>query len=206
MEIYNTPVSQNENSVPAEPHALRNANSVINEIFKYIERENNFKDRAAEIRYETDRKRSKLSSVAICLYLLFLCFPMFFSKSDFIKVMSMVLACIGAILYAKCRSSKRYPKNVALYENKAKENRTIADQIAEDNAEILAVLPLKYRYPLASNYIVELFANGRAATLPEALDKYDEQLHRWKIEHAMQQELALQAAQLQVLAEIYDWI
>lgn len=206
METQNSIFSKNETSHPVHPQDLRQANNTINEIFKYIERENNFKDRAAEIRYETDRKRSKRSLVVICLYLFFLGALVLCSDSNVTIVLSMVLACVGAILFAKYRNSKRYPKNVTFYENKAAENRAIADKIAQENEAVLSILPSQYRYPLASNYIVELFANGRATTLPEALDKYEEQLHRWKMERAMQQELALQAAQLQILSNIYEWI
>ena len=66
----------------------------------------------------------------------------------------------------------------------------------------MATIPEKYWYPLATGYLVELFQTGRATSLPVALDKLEEQIHRWNMEWAMQQTLSSQINQLQTLKNI----
>lgn len=65
------------------------------------------------------------------------------------------------------------------------ECNVILERFVQDNAEIITFLPKSYRYPLAANFIAEVLENGRADTLKEAFNLYEEQLHRWKMENKM---------------------
>lgn len=70
-----------------------------------------------------------------------------------------------------------------------------AISVLQDNVDKLAFIPEEYRYPLAVSYLIKYLQEGRAQTLQDALDRFDEQQHRWKMESAQQQMLQLQQQQ-----------
>ncbi|MCR5324422.1 MAG: zinc ribbon domain-containing protein [Lachnospiraceae bacterium] len=72
-----------------------------------------------------------------------------------------------------------------------------AVRILDENESVVECIPSSYRYPIASEFILQKFQEGRVTTMSEALDKYDEQLHRWKVEasySAMYEEYLEQSA------------
>ena len=87
-------------------------------------------------------------------------------------------------------------------EKKAQENFKAVDTLIQKHSDCLAVIPQKYWYPLATSFIAEVISNGRATTIPIALDKLEEQIHRWNMEQSMQQQIALQIAQTEALRRI----
>lgn len=48
-------------------------------------------------------------------------------------------------------------------------------------------IPPNYRYPLAIDYIIQCFVNGRADNLKEAVNLYEQQIHFWKVENYLEQ-------------------
>lgn len=60
---------------------------------------------------------------------------------------------------------------------------------------VIHILPPNYRYALAADYIYNCFLNNRAYTIQEAVNLYEEQLHRWKIENTQEMMLTLQRQQ-----------
>lgn len=67
------------------------------------------------------------------------------------------------------------------------------DAIIRENLETLSILPNKYHFPAASEYILESVSTGRADGLKEAVLQTEEQIHRWNIEagySAMMQQMA----------------
>lgn len=103
-----------------------------------------------------------------------------------------------------------YKKKVGM-ENKAfaKEKQKLIDQenaagqkILQDNAQVFSFLPINYvNYPAISS-IRTIIQQGRAKTLPEALNLYDEQKHREDMKSAqreMQDLLYAQCVELQGL-------
>jgi len=74
--------------------------------------------------------------------------------------------------------------------------------ILEDNVSSLSVIPNDYWYPLATNYLLKVVQTGRADTVNQALQMFDEQLHRWKVEEANASILAQQQAQTEALKGI----
>lgn len=81
------------------------------------------------------------------------------------------------------------------------------NQLINFLSENLGIIPPNYRYALAVQYIYESMLNMRARNLTEAINLYEEQLHRWRIEDAQQRmvELARQqtvAAQVSAAANV----
>ena len=57
---------------------------------------------------------------------------------------------------------------------------------------LLDFLPAKYRNFQATSYMLMAVTDQRAETLKEAMNLYEEQLYRWKIEDAMQKNIEMQ--------------
>lgn len=74
--------------------------------------------------------------------------------------------------------------------------------VIQKNASEIVFLPDEYCYPLATGYLVKCVQQQRAKSLQEALDKFDEQLHRWTLEANQQEMLRRQQIQSQQLNEI----
>ena len=91
---------------------------------------------------------------------------------------------------------------ISSLKKKAQEERDAAQQIFEKNYEALSFLPDDYWYPLATSYLVKAIASKRVETLGDALDRFDAQLHRWKVEEANANLLAQQQAQTAHLKSI----
>ena len=77
-----------------------------------------------------------------------------------------------------------------------------AQEIYESNYSDLSFLPSDYWYPLATNYLVQAIELGRVTTLGEALNLFDAQLHRWRVEQANTNLLAQQQMQTRHLSSI----
>ena len=74
--------------------------------------------------------------------------------------------------------------------------------ILRQNAEALAFIPESYRYPLAVSWFIKFAQEGRAPTMQAALDRFDEQQHRWRMENAQRNMLQLQRQQTEQLNAI----
>jgi len=77
-----------------------------------------------------------------------------------------------------------------------KEDRQLrCDKELNENANIGCVdlIPENYRYPLALDEIYSYLADHRAESWKEAVNLYEEQLHRWKLEENSEEALLLQA-------------
>lgn len=85
---------------------------------------------------------------------------------------------------------------------RAQEERAAAQEIFAENDTALSFLPDDYWYPLATAYLVKAIASGRVTTLGEALDRFDAQLHRWRVEEANAELLSQQQAQTAHLRSI----
>lgn len=119
------------------------------------------------------------------------------------KVVGIIL--IAIICVAICLIPFKPQKHIAKAEEcekKAQENFNAVGEIIKKYSDCLAVIPQKYWYPLATGYIAEVISNGRATTIPIALDKLEEQIHRWNMERSMQQQVSLQIAQRESLRRI----
>lgn len=93
--------------------------------------------------------------------------------------------------------------NIASAENQ------LSDTI-KNSWQTLSVLPRDYCYFFAANYIYNVLINRRADSLKEAINLYEEQLHRWKmeqysadlLEQSRQQQMTLNAIKRYEVANI----
>lgn len=122
-------------------------------------------------------------------------------KNGFIQVVGFVGVMILAII-CYLKTKEVINSKIAKIQEQAQAERNIAQQIFEDNIATMEFLPSDYWYPLATEYLIKAIQIGRASTLPEAIDKFEEQLHRWKIEEANSQMLAMQQQQTAYLSSI----
>lgn len=81
---------------------------------------------------------------------------------------------------------------------KRAQGQAVFDQYAAE----MDFLPVDYWYPLATDYLIKAIKSGRASSLGEAIDRFEDQLHRWKIEESNAQVVALQQQQTAHLASI----
>lgn len=93
----------------------------------------------------------------------------------------------------KINVQKYLDKAVAL-EQEADNNYAEIERLRTHYQDSLDVIPPRYQYPIATAFIADVFQTGRVKTIGAALDKYEEQLHRWKVESAAQEAVALQMA------------
>lgn len=119
-------------------------------------------------------------------------------------IVYVIISIISFILFNRRRKSKikKYHNSIVDCEKKYQEKDIELSKIAESNKDNLEIIPVKYRYPLATDYIEEVFESGRATTIPQALDKFEEQLHRWKLENSMNQYLEIQQIQMENLEKM----
>lgn len=116
------------------------------------------------------------------------------------------MVCLVAAVYVGLNGWKKEQETtnteVARLQKEIQAKKAQGQAVFDQHAEELDFLPVDYWYPLATEYLVNAVKSGRAATLGEAIDRFDEQLHRWKIEESNAQMLALQQQQTAHLASI----
>lgn len=112
-----------------------------------------------------------------------------------------VIVALVVIWSIPCRI-KQHQQNAEAYTQQANQKDDGVNMLLNQYANTIAVIPCKYWYPIATSYIFEVLQTGRATTMPMALDKLEEQLHRWNMEAAMQEALAYQITQTQILRNV----
>lgn len=80
--------------------------------------------------------------------------------------------------------------------------RNRQDELYMSISNVLEKIPQDYRYYIAINYIVDCLQKGRADSMKEAINLYEEQLHRWKLENAAMEAVILQQQQAASLRSI----
>ena len=127
-----------------------------------------------------------------------------FSPGMFVLLISIfVAAAVDKKLYPKIKSSvqKRLAEQGKKLEEKQAKTRTECEQMGNDRQQLInslsnniGIIPPKYRTLMAVQFIYESLSNMRAETMKEAINLYEEQLHRWKMEASQQrmEELARQ--------------
>ena len=131
--------------------------------------------------------------------------PMVIGGFLFTLPVSLVVTVFGYARFVHPKTKKDEAKikddyNAAM-ERAAQITQAGTDVIQENVSEII-FLPDEYCYPLATGYLVKCVQQQRANSLQEALDKFDEQLHRWTLEANQQEMLRQQQLQSQQLNAI----
>lgn len=94
--------------------------------------------------------------------------------------MPAVVIIIGYVMYVN-KNQKKVQEKIDELE------KQLDAYVANNRCEELFYLPEKYRYYMAASYIKECLESGRAKDLSEALNLYEEQMHRWKMENMQYQ-------------------
>lgn len=122
------------------------------------------------------------------------------TQNDIIGLIMMGVIFVG--LWLIPFGVKKHIKKAEEYEKRAQKDFNAANMLIRRYANCLSIIPQRYWYPMATNFLVEVFQTGRANTIPMALDKLEEQIHRWNMEYAMRQTLANQIMQTESLRRI----
>lgn len=77
-----------------------------------------------------------------------------------------------------------------------------AEQFISENIHYIEFLPMQYRNLQAVTFMYLAVGNGRADTLKEAINLYEEQLHRWKLEEYAQEAAEAEAYMASALDEL----
>ena len=193
---------------------ISRAGQIIDQIYAWAEEGENFAALADKERKQAKSARKgrcilRLLSPFIALqasrfFALLFALPFGISLNDEMPLgllISAFLVCIVAIWLVPS-GQKRHIAKAEEYEQLSRDREQSVNIMIDRYTNEFAVIPEKYRYPLAVHYIMELFETGRAETLPVAFDKLEEQIHRWNMEAAMQETLAVQVQQAQMLRSI----
>jgi len=100
---------------------------------------------------------------------------------------SLIAVIIVAFPFSLFSGLKVAKKDLRQIVQKHDELKIRLEDIIQEKKEIISIIPEKYRYPLAANFFAEVLENGRADSMKEAMNLYEEQLHRWKMENKMEQ-------------------
>ncbi len=212
------------------------ANKVVNDLFIAAEEKNKLRNLAANETYMEMNCKKKRSLVGIYVFCLLgvpiiSFFPLLLgaliiaseladrgvipdTESTLIIVcllvgIIVVVLSIGLLIILsknRAKNIKKHHDSAIEYQKQAREKERYSNKLLQLHSKELEIIPAQYRYPLATSYIAELFINGRATTIPEALDKFEEQLHRWNMERSMQHNIEIQLAQTKILHDIWRWI
>lgn len=123
----------------------------------------------------------------------------------YIAVWCVLLAIVAVIVYCSEKIKKKrkmdcYEKQLKELECKSNEYKVAVEKILEQIQDDLTVIPPDYQYPLAIEYIYSCIRNQRAASMGEAINLYEDQLHKWRMEQ-MQSKLVEMSMQQQVSLE-----
>ena len=112
-------------------------------------------------------------------------------------------AVVVFICYTLFKKEKgKYDAQIAELQRKMKAEEDAGSRYLCEHLQEYNFIPTDYWYPLAINYLYDVVKSGRATTLPEAMDRYEEQMHRWKVEGTNQQILAQQQEMIERIAYI----
>ena len=137
----------------------------------------------------------------ICMYLARLLNIYKYRDGDAIVIgfVAMTVLCIAAIILAiiidiaKNIKKKNFKKNrlAGLYDER-KSNEQKLQHLVNTNRNVLNTVPKEYLYPMALEYFINVLKIGRADTMKEAMNLYEDQVHKWKMESFAQASLVAQ--------------
>lgn len=125
----------------------------------------------------------------------------------FFTFVSLILFIIAKIRMKKVKSDfkerkRRLDTDIAEMEKSISDIRKAIDKFVEENQQVLKFLPGQYRNLQATSFMLLAVKNQRADTLKEAINLYEEQLHRWRLEDAARQTAETQACLAMAVDEL----
>ena len=185
---------------------LSQANSAMTEIVFLLERAE-----AYEVKATTHSKGSKAVAGVLGFLALYLMALLWQAVSGHyapaetpllvglpIVVGMFVLPVLVGFIWLKWAGASSKREAAALAES----YRDKAQRIAREHADVLAEIPAEYLTIDALSHMYRDVQTGRADSLAEAMDRYDEYLHRMRMEAAYEQLIAEQQRQAALLSRI----
>ena len=108
----------------------------------------------------------------------------------------------GFVVWQQLKKYRVLQENLAAARKLQAQEQAAGEAIFARNLEKVRFLPADYWYPMATEYLIKVVAAHRADSLKEALNLFDAQLHRWRVEEANNAILAQQQLQTAHLASI----
>ncbi len=162
----------------------------------------------------------KVAFVFGCIFLGLVLIVGLFSGSDFIILLGLLAffggICLVIFFIQKYLANwlkkneetynKKYENEVKPQIEKTQRNTDELTKKAElfisENIHYIEFLPMQYRNLQAVSFMYLAVGNGRADTLKEAINLYEEQLHRWKMEEYAQEAAETEAYMASALDEL----
>lgn len=185
--------------------ALQNADRICSLANVHFENAAQLEQQLQTLTAQLKKAKTKWILIGIALWTLAGTLLGGFARGQFLSL----LISLGSIVAGVSVGTRGYRKEKTSLEAQIRSHRaaiqaerTQARKIFDENYQVLSFLPDDYWYPMATNYLVKAIASRRVQTLGEALDRFDAQLHRWKVEEANANLLAQQQAQTAHLKSI----
>lgn len=108
----------------------------------------------------------------------------------------------GFVVWQQLKKFRGLQENLAAAQKYQAAEQGAGEDVFARNLDKVRFLPADYWYPMATEYLIKVVAAGRADSLKEALNLFDAQLHRWRVEEANNAMLAQQQLQTAHLSSI----
>ena len=183
-------------------NALQNADRICNQANAHFEKTAQIEQQLISLTAQLKKAKKKWIGIGVGFWLIV---GTVSGSIPFLATILSIVSIIGGVVLGVggYRNEKAtLEAQISDLQKKAQEERDAAQQIFEENYEALSFLPDDYWYPLATSYLVKAIASKRVETLGDALDRFDAQLHRWKLEEANANLLAQQQVQTEHLKSI----
>lgn len=109
---------------------------------------------------------------------------------------TVALAVFTSAKFGNESGMRTYQKNIDELQNALSVDERIVPGMTEIIVEDIQIIPQDYRYPLAVEFIYKCLLNQRAQNISEAVNLYEDQLHKWRMEQ-MQEKLIEMSKQQQ---------
>ena len=183
-------------------NALQTADRICNQANVHFEKAAHIEQQLAELNAQIKKAKKKWIAVGVGLWV---AVSILGSLIPFLTAL-FNLCGIAAGVYIGTNGYKKeklsIEAEISAMQGKAQEERNAAQQIFEENYDSLSFLPDDYWYPMATSYLVKAISSQRVTSLGDALDRFDAQLHRLKVEEANAHLLEQQQAQTAHLKSI----
>lgn len=180
------------------------------DVIRFLEKMEERKSEFAQLRENIEQEKHKILDddmpgglIVFCLIIVVVAGGMGLSEGIIEAVVAVVVSLIASGIiysaYSTCTENSRVEKADAYYDTQIKrleKAEEVQQQKAEafykktDVAAALHFLPVKYRSSGTIAYLIKLFDERRADTLKEAINLYEDEVHKQRVEE-------MQKAQLQ---------
>lgn len=186
-------------------NALTRADQICKEANKHYTAATEMQSQCDALEAKAKKSKWKWVGIGVAAYYLVQAvlgqIALLFGDNFFARILLLIVA--AASIYVGVRVGRGgYKKEIrkvnaeiAKRQPQIQKEQAIGEQIFEDNINDMEFLPVDYWYPMATEYLVKVVRSQRANDLGTAIDKFEEQLHRWKIEEANAQMVEQQKIQ-----------